>query len=322
MATALLTGIYTLTPTHCGTGQTSGAVDLPIARESHTGLPVLPASGLKGAARALLNEKDNENDKKLAEYLFGSELGPTGKGGGSSNGTKAGNLVMLEGRLLFYPVRSLQRPFLYATCPMILARLGRDLRALGLEELLDPRWRVPNLTEGNAPAVVLSDKELVGKVLVVEDFVYKGDEVGQFMSGEAVAKLAGSLLPPEEQETAERIRRNLVLMSDRDFTALLERAVPVQARIRLSRETNTTSGEGGNLWYEETLPSDCVFTMLLTNRAGRDPAKGAWSPMEEFQNLLKRRKAIQIGGNETVGQGFCWWTAARAKNEEVSGAPA
>lgn len=41
--TALI-GIYTLTPTHFGTGQTTGAIDLPIARDASTDFPVLPAT--------------------------------------------------------------------------------------------------------------------------------------------------------------------------------------------------------------------------------------------------------------------------------------
>jgi CRISPR-associated protein Cmr4 len=32
----LLTGIYTLPPIHCGPGQTTGAVDLPVARDAAT----------------------------------------------------------------------------------------------------------------------------------------------------------------------------------------------------------------------------------------------------------------------------------------------
>ena len=48
---AVLCGIYSLTPLHFGTGQTTGGVDLPIAREAGTGFPVLPATGLKGGAR-------------------------------------------------------------------------------------------------------------------------------------------------------------------------------------------------------------------------------------------------------------------------------
>src|SRR5690606_9746576 len=71
MTNSILAGIYTLTPTHCGTGQTSGAVDLPIAREPHTCLPVLPASGLKGAARSTLNEREDATDSELARCLFG-----------------------------------------------------------------------------------------------------------------------------------------------------------------------------------------------------------------------------------------------------------
>jgi CRISPR-associated protein Cmr4 len=330
MADSLLTGIYTLTPTHCGTGQASGAVDLPIARESHTGLPVLPASGLKGAARALL-EENKEADKKLAEYLFGSELVAVGKEdtGAESNGKsgssgadqekassqsrQAGYLVTLEGRLLFYPVRSLQRPFLYATCPMILERLKRDLRALELADQFGLNWSVPQVgVKENAPAVVVS-KPLAGKVLVIEDFVYKAEEVGEFMAAEQLTKIARLLLPKDESETAERLAQSLVVMNDRDFATLVQRAIPVQARIRLDEDSKTTSGKGGNLWYEETLPSDCVFTVLLTNRAGYERARGKWkSPVDQFQQLLAGRKTIQLGGNETVGQGFCWWTPAQS----------
>ena len=49
--TCVETGIYLLAPTHVGTGQAAGAVDLPIARERHTGHPYLPATALKGVAR-------------------------------------------------------------------------------------------------------------------------------------------------------------------------------------------------------------------------------------------------------------------------------
>ena len=49
---AIVTGIYTLTPTHCGTGRARRAVDLSVAREEHTGFPILPPSSVKGVARS------------------------------------------------------------------------------------------------------------------------------------------------------------------------------------------------------------------------------------------------------------------------------
>src|SRR5215208_7026690 len=51
-----LTLIHAMSPLHAGTGQSVGAIDLPIARERPTGVPLLPGSSLKGALRALSKE--------------------------------------------------------------------------------------------------------------------------------------------------------------------------------------------------------------------------------------------------------------------------
>ena len=127
--TALL-GIYTLTPTHFGTGQTIGAIDLPIARDASTDFPVLPATGLKGVIRDYLGVANVE--KKLLDNLFGKSLEESNE----ANALEAGRLAFTEARLVAYPVRSLNRPFLHVSCRLILERLARDLRALGREDFL------------------------------------------------------------------------------------------------------------------------------------------------------------------------------------------
>jgi CRISPR-associated protein Cmr4 len=314
MAASILTGIYTLTPAHCGTGQTSGAVDLPIAREPHTRFPVLPASGLKGAARSTLNEKEHA-DKELARRLFGPDVNAKEKGD-ETEALEAGSLVILEGRLLLYPLRSLQRPFLYATCPLILERLERDLRALAMgDSVLGKDWVVPRVSsrpgsDTSVPSALVTDKGLAGQTLVVEDLVYTGGEVGELPRGDALTKIFQRLLPDTEDATRERVAESLVVLPDCDFADVVQRVTPVQARIKLNDETKTTSGDGGNLWYEETLPPDCLFAVPVTKRAGYRKNE---EPAGEFAALLKKihgeRHAIQIGGNETVGEGFCWWTA-------------
>ncbi|MFN7019291.1 MAG: RAMP superfamily CRISPR-associated protein, partial [Fimbriimonadales bacterium] len=43
--------LHALTPLHVGTGQAVANVDLPIAREKATGLPIVPASAFKGVLR-------------------------------------------------------------------------------------------------------------------------------------------------------------------------------------------------------------------------------------------------------------------------------
>jgi CRISPR-associated protein Cmr4 len=315
MVTTLLTGIYTLTPTHCGTGQTSGAVDLPIAREAHTRFPILPASGLKGAARST-----RPKDDKLASWLFGPELKDPAEGNDGSTDKKtdridaleAGSLVLLEGRLLLYPLRSLQHPFLYATCPLILERLARDLRAFKLD-VLDSEWLVPDPGQDGAR---VSDASLAGKTLVVEDLVYEGAKVGSLQKATALIDLFSGLLPNQETETRKRLAHSLVVLPDNDFADVLQRAVPVQARIKLDRERKTTSAEGGNLWYEEALPPDCLFGAFATERRIGARGPDGRTATQHFGTVLDRR-CIQIGGNETVGEGFCWWTALPAENAPV-----
>ena len=98
-AQAALLGIYTLTPTHCGTGKAMDAVDLPIAREGHTRHPVLPSSSIKGALRAAgeraLNTS-NGKDPRIADW-FGPEIKKPGEGGTEQD--------MAAGSVIFTTIR-------------------------------------------------------------------------------------------------------------------------------------------------------------------------------------------------------------------------
>ena len=71
---AALLGIYTLNSTHYGTGQTTGAVDLPIARDAATGLPVLPATGSKGVLRDYAAQPLGDLDNTTVTDLFGADI--------------------------------------------------------------------------------------------------------------------------------------------------------------------------------------------------------------------------------------------------------
>src|SRR5262249_50229024 len=157
-----LSTIYTLTPTHCGTGQAAGAVDLPIAREAHTGLPVLPATTLKGVARDAF-ERALGPKHEMVRQLFGPEIAA----GTVTEGHQAGKLVFCEGKLLGFPARSLNRPFFYVTARLVIERLERDLRAFGFGDLAGKA----QLPDGAGPFV--ADEKLAKKPLVVEDLVYE-----------------------------------------------------------------------------------------------------------------------------------------------------
>ena len=64
-----LTFIHALSPLHAGTGQGVDVIDLPIARERATGLPLLPGSSLKGT---LLDAYRAAQGEPEAKRLFGT----------------------------------------------------------------------------------------------------------------------------------------------------------------------------------------------------------------------------------------------------------
>lgn len=300
--TALL-GIYTLTPTHFGTGQTTGQVDLPIARDAFTGFPVLPATGIKGVIRDYASMAKLQNDTGRAaldvDKLFGKLVDPNNK----ADTLEAGRLAFTEARLVAYPVRSLNRSFLYVTCPSILDGLARDLRSVGGETLLE----VAELPMAERDGAWVADASLEkDPALVLEYMVFASAE---FRHSAAVATLAerlSALIPAEEPATRERFKRALVVIPDGDFEALMQTVIPVQARIKLG--PNKTTDDGGNLWYEERLPSDCLFVAFVGERRSRDNGGRQGNAKADLGSLVGARAAfavMQIGGNETVGNGLC-----------------
>ena len=304
---ALETGLYTLTATHCGTGRAAGAVDLPIAREGHTGFPLVPATSIKGVLRDLAEGR--RGGKPWSDFerqrLLGTD--PPGEHG-SEERLEAGQLVLTDGRLLAFHVRSLQAPFLWVTCPLVVERWQRDRRALGLE-VASPS--TDSLTPGSLELPAVAGPSPGDDSLVLEDYFYRNVS----WAHPTLALLARRwlrLLPPGEAAARTGLARKLALIPDADFCALVRRTTPVNARVQLTggkttdrwRNPDTGRDESGNLWFEETLPSDCLFSVLVTSR------RRSRDDVVTLRQLLvgQNARVIQIGGNETVGQGLCWWS--------------
>lgn len=294
--TGFETGLYLLTPTHCGTGAASGAIDLPIARERHTDHPLLPATALKGVARDLLERKSSPGAEQVRE-LFGP---PPPQPGQDPDRLSAGSLVFTDGRLLAFPVRSLQAAFYWVTCPLIVQRWRRARLALGLPV---PRGEVQ---DDRAAATFVSETGLV-----LEDLALGfGDVQWDSAPLKEVALAWAGLIPSGDPTLRAQFQRRLVAVRDSDFGDLVRRCTPVNARVQLTpgkttddwTDPITGTSSSGNLWYEETLPSDCLFSALITTRSGKvDALRGA-------RSLVQGAGLTQIGGNETVGQGLCFWS--------------
>jgi CRISPR-associated protein Cmr4 len=275
-----LTFQYTLTETHLGGAGADGATDLPIVREANTDLPFLPDTALKGVARHLAGEGPT------TDSLFGSHKG-------------VGKLTFTQGHLLLYPLRSLQRPYVYATSPLLLARLDRMLRAFFKDR---PPLVVPKELLSDSRRARVTRDALHAKDLVVEGVAFGAADVELSLEAQRFAKALAALFPMGEEGTARRVELDLVVLPDADLVHLLRTAPPVRARIALDDNTKTTSGEGGNLWYEEMLPSDCLFWSVMSLRDARlaDPVA----------TLFGQLAQCQIGAGESTGHGRCWWWAA------------
>src|SRR5579883_1259895 len=164
--TSYLTIVHVLSSLHAGTGQGSGVIDLPIAREKATGLPYLPGSSLKGALRTACQTEfkvvpRNGSERSITrEQLFGSEQVDVAN-------ASAGTIQLADQRLLLLPVRSLAGTFAWVTSPYILRRFKRDLLDLGIEQGMLPE--IPTIAAENLQEARISDVEEQCRLVAVKD---------------------------------------------------------------------------------------------------------------------------------------------------------
>jgi CRISPR-associated protein Cmr4 len=284
--------LYAISPVHMGAGTAFGLIDSPIQRERHTEHPLFAGSGLKGAIRhrfaQLPGWQDSANPKNsLLNRLFGPEGGDL----------YAGAVSFGDAQIVAFPVRSAKRGYVYATCPLALARAGRLLALLGKPEL-------PALTEcpTEGQATVCDSSLLSGDKLTLEAFEYTAGESATLK--EVGTWLAEHALPQSAAHAffREKIKTDLVLLSDEDFGYFARNATVVEPHVKI----NDTSGtaEPGGLFYVENLPPESLLIaplMASQERSGQHetPAKAVLAHV--LANL--NGQLVQIGGDATTGRG-------------------
>lgn len=284
--------LHALTFLHPGTGQNTGAVDLPVQRERHTGYPMIQSSGLKGSLRDKAEQSKGKADAGLIS-VFGS----------SENGETAGALAVTDARILAFPMRSLQQVFVWVTCPLVLQRLARDLSLIGQQGLIEDYSLPEPLGFGNA--LVSAGSGFVSPLVLEEHALTLAETPEAGVSDDKVATAFHALCPNLDS-------KRLVIISNEDFQFFVRHATQVSARIKLDEEgKKTTSGKGGNLWYEETLPPETVlYALLLANKPRTSAEDAALADAATVMNWVEKlfpkdKSYLQVGGNETVGQGWC-----------------
>ena len=276
-------GLWAETSIHAGTGQNIGGVDLPIQREAHTDWPCVFGSAMKGALRNHAETRGNM-DKASIPLVFG----PVAESSKASD--HAGALAVTDARILLLPVRSLTGHFKWVTCPAVLKRLNRDLEMIGRSTI----FTMPH--ELSAGAVATPDDS---DPIFLEEF-----QLTQTPTDlkDVITELTKFGIEQVELES------QLVVMCNNDFTDFCRTATAVTPHIAIENDKKTV--RGGSLWYEETLPPDTLlYVMLLANgaRNGVTPQLSDTEVLGKVTGMFtgENKPYLQIGGNETVGMGWC-----------------
>lgn len=262
----ILISLFAETFIHPGSGQNDGGIDQPVARERVTGYPFIAGSSLKGAW--LDYAKQNGYSKDSYNKVFGSP-------------EAAGQLLFSDARIVLLPVRSLSRSYCWVTCPLVLERLQRDLKRMHGSDVLP----LDSISVESEKFIGLQEAD--STIFLEERYLQRQDT-----DMKSLLKELKKFIP--DPVSRKRLDNQLVIVSNADFDWFAGNGLPVQARNSLDDKTK----ESKNLWYEETLPPD---SLMLTTISQRDSGN---SSLEDLKKKITEKPYLQVGGNETVGQGW------------------
>jgi len=286
---ARLFHLHALSALHCGTGQSVGVVDLPIARARATNLPLVPGSSIRGVLREELTPKLDGDGKEatLVKTLFGpSEIR-------SDQEAFAGALAIGDGQLLALPVRALAGILCYITAPFILGRYTRD-RAMA--RLASPT--VPaSVTDGTA-LVPPNPVNRSGGTLVLEDLDLTATDSDEAKSW---AETIATAIHPADTAARDDIVSRFAIVPNDVLSFLSETATEVRARIAIDDETGVV--KKGALWYEENLPAETILWGVYAV-SGSMHEEDKRSAAELARLLPKSGTLLQLGGKAGVGRGL------------------
>lgn len=287
--------LYAISPVHMGAGTAFGLIDSPIQREKHTEHPHFAGSGLKGAIRHRFAQLPFWKEENQLNRLFGPEGGDL----------YAGAVSFGDAQLVAFPVRSAKRGYIYATCPLALARARRLLALLGKPGLpaIDGQ-----ITEGHA--AVCDNTLLSGDKLTLEAFEYTAGENKELK--EIAIWLSDNALPKSaaHQFFRDKIKTDLVLLSDEDFGYFVKNATIVEPHVKIDDKTGTA--KDGGLFYVENLPPESLLIaplMASQERSGKQETPAETVLSHIVSNL--DGQLVQIGGDATTGRGQIIVTAIK-----------
>lgn len=258
--------LYLLSPLHTGGASQEGNL-VGIAKESHTDLPYLPSSTIRGRLRAD-TAKDNQT------FLWGNTIDDVSSG--KAENLTQGALWVGDGGILFFPVSSLSHGVVWITSPFLLRRW---LRFANKDKSCN--FSIPSVgsfSGGNTSKLYLKDA------------IFQTSELIPWDSWR-------DFIPTGSIET-DTIKQVLVL-SEHDCKIVIESSLWRQVRVNL-----TEKKEADAFRYEEAIPPETLlfFSWGTTNTLNDSNREEA---CQVFYDSLQNEKNIkQIGGQESLGRGF------------------
>jgi len=168
-----ITYLMLLSPLHTG-GTTQEGNLLGIARESHTNLPYIPSSTIRGRLRASVTDQD----QKFA--LFGNEIADGAQ-------LEQGSIWIGDGSLLWIPVPSLSHGVVWISCPLLIKRW---LRASGNTTLTVPDEYSTSLSK---------DKPIYLKDAILKDGLKEWSGWKNYIKGSDISRVV--ILPDQHCAT-------------------------------------------------------------------------------------------------------------------------
>lgn len=292
--------LYCISPIHMGTGTAvGGLIDNPIQRERHTDYPMMAGSGIKGALRHDYWEQGEAN-RSLLNRLFGPE---------QSTAEHAGALSFGDGQLIAFPVRCAKAGFVYATSPLLLARLKRQLTPANIQA----DWTIPSLETGHCrlrnPAL-LTENKLALEAYELDAQLDADNSIG------AIADWLAQQALPESADYAffrEKLKTDLVLLSDDELHYFVVNSTVVEPHVKIDDVSGTA--DGGALFYTENLPPESLlFTAIMASQERYKRGESPESRLDATQIIdtlingnenwqALQGRMVQFGGDATTGRG-------------------
>lgn len=269
--------MYLLSPLHTG-GATQEGNQVGIARESHTNLPFVPSSTIRGKIRAI------ESDRVKQVRLFGPQLEDIQNADFVQRYEQAttkkliqleqGDIWIGDGSILWLPVSSLSHGVIWISSPMLLERWARfnKIDITTNEYKVDDYYTNLDITK----PVYLKD------AIISSGLKNWGDTWKKFV--------------PQTSETIS-IKRVIVL-PDKHCATLMQMGLWRQVKIKLDEHKTVNGG----FRYEEAIPPDTLmyFPWGTTFQANGNGSQS----LKDFQALIHANSLLQIGGQESLGRGF------------------